>query len=83
MTSKTDYKAIAKAIRESDIDIAPLDNPFGFSLDKVLLINRLCKIFIADNDLFDTAKFQDACLMPRLRVSHVIPATNKEAELWR
>ena len=83
MASKKDYQAIAKAIRESDAEIAPLDNPFGFTLDKELLIKKLVEIFKADNSLFDEDKFREACLIPRLRVSQVIPATNKDAELWR
>ena len=77
-----EHIAIARAIRESDMDIAPLDNPHGYSLDKLLLIEKLIKVFKADNELFDEDKFREACLIPRLRVSQVIPATNRDAELW-
>ena len=82
MTSKTDYQAIAKAIRESDIDIAPLDNPHGYSLDKLQLMKKLVEVFKADNQLFDEDKFREACLIPQPRFQ-TIPLDEKLAKYWK
>lgn len=65
--TKKDYIVIARVIRESDMDIAPLDNPHGFELDKILLMSKLAHYFKEDNDLFDEDKFNEACLIPHRR----------------
>ena len=80
--NRKEYIAIAKVVRESDSKIAPLDNPTGFELDKIMLVDKLVKIMAADNPLFDKAKFREACLIPHSQ-SQVIAIDEKLSQYWK
>ena len=56
MTRK-DYIFIAKIIKDS----TTLDTYGNVIIDKVDLINDLCYMFKDDNNLFDIARFINAC----------------------